>query len=261
MVGLQALSLALGVGTVTAPTLYRLPGLPPMLRSLYAAAADMAPVADLPWSAAEPNVRFPVEGHAIDLRDFAFDPDFGRLSMLDFFLDRLGVDAARVPAEARRNTWLAPRLPGLPEWVPDGPVLVCPRASMPLREMPDAAREAVVAHLARRKIPFATHEGDAPDVAALAARVRRSRLLVSTDTAMVHLADALSVPCLAFFPTHDPALRVRDYPLCRPVRLAADLPPNLEFARSPSDVAAARAAWFRPGLDWLAPVLDAALDF
>ena len=249
--------LALGRGTVIDPVLYRLPGLSPMLRSLYDAAGDIARVAELSWNAATPDI--PVDAtDAIDLRDYAFDPAFQGVAMIDFFLDRLGIDPASVPSAARRNTWLTQRLPDPPAWDPAGPVLLCPHASMPLRDMPGPVGDAIVGYLGGHGIATTVHT-DMPDISALAASVRRSRLVISTDTAMVHLADAVAVPCLAFFPTHDPALRVRDYPLCQPVRLASDLPPNLEFARDDRDVAAARAAWFRPGLDWLRPVLDAAV--
>ena len=234
--------------------LHRLPGLSPMVRSLYDAAGDMARIADLPSAAATPDVP----SGAIDLRDYAFDPGFRGVAMIDFFLGRLGVAPASVPSVARRNTWLAHRLPRCPEWDPSGPVLLCPHASMPLRDMPDAVADTILTHVASRRVPVAAQR-PAPDISALAAMVRGSRLVVSTDTGMVHLADAMAVPCLAFFPSHDPALRVRDYPLCRPVRLEADLPPGLEFARDEHDVAAAHAAWLRPGLDWLGPVLDAAL--
>jgi ADP-heptose:LPS heptosyltransferase len=37
--------------------------------------------------------------------------------------------------------------------------------------------------------------------------------MITIDTAMAHLANAFNKPCLAFFPTHDPLWRVRDYPL------------------------------------------------
>jgi hypothetical protein len=67
--------------------------------------------------------------------------------------------------------------------------------------------------------------------------------VIATDTAMVHLADAFGVPCLAFFPTHAPVWRVRDYPLCTAVALPGPLPRGLEFARDDRDIAAARAGW------------------
>jgi hypothetical protein len=79
---------------------------------------------------------------------------------------------------------------------------------------------------------------------------------------MVHWADAFDVPCLAFFPTHHPEWRVRDYPKCRAVMLRSALPPGIEFTREPLDDQLAHAAWFPNGgdLGWLADVLTAALE-
>lgn len=253
---MQALSIALGRGTVDAPTLYRLPGLSPVIRSLYAV-ADLAPVAELPWDKATLDVAFCVPGRVLDLRDYAFDPAFRGVAMIDFFLGRLGTDPLGVPAAARRNTWLAPRL-DIAAWRPDGPVLLCAKSSMALRDMPDPVADAIFAFFTTRGIAVA-RPTEAKDIAGLAAQIRAARLVVSTDTAMVHLADAMAVPCVAFFPTHDPAWRVRDYPLCTAIRLDPGLPAALEFSRGDADLAATRAAWFRPGLDWLEPVLEAAL--
>ena len=78
----------------------------------------------------------PTFARTIDLRDFAFDPAFRGVAMIDFFLARLGLDPARVPAGLRRNAWLAPRLRPAP--AARGYVLVCPRTSMALRDMPAA---------------------------------------------------------------------------------------------------------------------------
>jgi hypothetical protein len=83
--------------------------------------------------------------------------------------------------------------------------------------------------------------------------VRDACWMISTDTATVHLADAFGVPCLAFFPTHRPEQRVRDYPRCISVALRSALPTGIEFARDNNDHDLARAAWFPDGnnLQWL----------
>ncbi len=276
MIGLQALDIALRVGAVSRwPVLFQLASLPPAVRALNQL-FDNVELRTLPDEFAKPDRAFANENGfrgVIDLRDFAFAPDFQCAPMIDFFLRRLGVDPGRIPAAERRNAWLAPRVaPEAPDF-PPGYILVCPRASAPLRHMP----EAIHTHVVRRAAAIATvvTQGDAPlgvsgdvvhappclSLPALCGLVANARCIISTDTGMVHLADAFSVPCLAFFPTHHPQWRVRDYPHCTAVALRGTLPPGIEFARHRDDEARAAASWFPDGddLGWLdsalAPVL------
>lgn len=258
------------------PVLFRLPGLPAAVRALYAA-AEFCEIRELPWSLATPSRPVPGAagfGSVRDLRDFAFDPRFERIAMIDYFLHRLGLDPAAVPAARRRNTWLAsrlaPRLPRLAGPGAPGYVLICPHASMALRTMPAPVHRAVLRTLADLGVPAAT-QGEPPPglpatevpadlaLAELAGWVAGARLVVTTDTATVHLADAYARPCLAVFTTHRPEWRARDYPLCRALyRPAAGLPPSLEFARGPADEAAAAAAWLDGGdARWLTDALAA----
>jgi hypothetical protein len=265
IIGLQALDVALDAGALRArPVLFRLPKLPVMVQAIYGA-VDFAEIRTLPWEFATKERKFEVGlSKIIDLRDFAFDRDFLRTSMIDFFLLRLGVAPDQVPARRRRNSWLAPRVATLPPEFPEGYVLVCPRASMALRNMP----EPIHAHIVRRaraigpvvtqgRVPDGAHGvfqcGPYQTLEALCGCVRHAALVISTDTAMVHLADAFDVPCLAFFPTHVPQWRVRDYPRCMPIALQSELPCGIEFARGPEDEALAWASWFPSGddLTWL----------
>jgi hypothetical protein len=281
IIGLQALAAALALGALSAPpVLFRLPGLPPMVQALYAAAADLADVRDLPWT--DETRAQPFRGSAgfaevIDMRDFAFDPAFRGVPMIDYFLGHLGLAPSAVPPALRRNAWLAPRVQPIPPAIaPSGYTLVCPRSAMALRDMPIEVHDFLVARLLEATSsaivtqgePSFTHERvllspPAATLAELCGLVAGAEQIISTDTAMVHLADAFSVPCLAFFTTHRPEWRVRDYPLCMAVYLpAAGLPAALEFARSPADLEAMHAAWFPagPDLGWLAATLQRWLE-
>ena len=104
IVGLQALTLALEARTIAPdPVLLRLPGLPSITRQLYNAAHHMASVENLPWADEKPGPPPSVAGgfsRVIDLRDFAFDPGFRGVAMIDFFLQRLDLDPGQVPARA-----------------------------------------------------------------------------------------------------------------------------------------------------------------
>jgi hypothetical protein len=264
LIGLQALSIALELHTVTRhPLLWRVGVSSSIIRELYRAAGDFASVRELPQGLEKPG-RLPpgVPPAAIDLREFAFDPGFRDTAMIDFFLERLGVDPACVPSGRKRNSWLAPRVrPIPPREAEPGYVLLCPDASMRLRSMPTPIHDAIIRWFGRHTRRTVLTQATRPDEASLAhlcGLVASAALVISTDTAMVHLADAFSVPCLAFFPTHQPELRVRDYPRCRAVTLVArELPRSLEFSRGVADEAAASAAWFRDGADlgWLDDLL------
>ncbi len=253
------------------PVLFRLPGLAPLVQQTYEA-ADFCEVRDLPWAYETPATPFaPAATFArtIDIRDFAFDPAFRGVAMIDFFLRTLGLDPSSVPSSAKRIAWLAPKLRPTPAPA-RGYVLVCPKTSMALRDMPPEIHAAIVTWLVQAghrvvtqgdPIPGATTAAPCETLADLAGLVAGAHAVVSADTAMPHLADAYAVTCLAFFTTHRPEWRVRDYPLCRAVHLRTGLPDALEFSRGPDDVAAARAAWFPEGADlsWLHRALAAAL--
>jgi hypothetical protein len=276
IIGLQALSIAIRIGAVPPRvTLFRLPNLPIMVQAVYAA-AEFVRQKTLPWEFAGKDRRFDSDGsvaHIIDLRDFAFDPDFRQTSMIDFFLRRLGIAPKSIPTSCKRNTWLAPRVTQTRPLYPPGYILVCPNSSMRLRSMPAAIHarilcEALVSGpvITQGQVPDeligrAVHAAQYETLEDLCGLVRCARLVISTDTAMVHLADAFDVPCLAFFPTHDPEWRVRDYPKCHAVVLRSALPPGIEFARGTHDDELAHEAWFPDGgdLGWLADLLKPTL--
>jgi hypothetical protein len=254
VIGLQALWAARALGHVTAPpVLIRRPGLRPMVDLVYPLAADFCSLRPLPAALEAADLLGQGFDHVIDIRDFAFDPGFRGVAMIDFFLTRLGLDPATVPPALRRNTWLAPRVAAHAPPADRGYALVCPSSSMALRDMPDAVHRAIQRRLLGRGLRVLTQgapvEGAArapamESMEALCGLVAGAACIISTDTAMVHLADAFAVPCLAFFTTHRPEWRVRDYPLCTAMHLTAPgLPEALEFQRGPEDLAAVLAAW------------------
>lgn len=268
IIGVQALTAALALGALPGkPVLFRLPGLADMVQGVYQAAPDLCEVRDLPWEAATPDIAFPPAARfarCIDIRDFAFDPAFRGVAMIDYFLRALGLEPASVPTAHRRNSWLAPRVTVSPiAGLPARYALVCPRTSMALRDMPDPVHAILVSELLKHGLPTVTQGPPPPgaiaapqtgDFAQLCSLVAGAALMVSADTAMPHLADAFGVPCLTFFTTHRPEWRMRDYTRALAVHLPVPgLPDALEFSRGPADEAAAQAVWFARGsnLDWL----------
>jgi hypothetical protein len=263
IIGLQALHAARMLGRLDhAPVLFRLVMQSPVIEDVYALAGGLAEIRELPWSDAMPEHPFAgAAGFArvLDLRDFAFDPAFRGVAMIDYFLRRLGLDPRAVPPALRRNSWLAP-LVAPP--VPQGYVLLCPNTANRMRDMPDWVHALIRDWLTRRGLPLRSQAVLSParTLDELCALVGGARLVVSADTAMVHLADAMGMPCLAFFTTHDPVWRVRDYPLCTAVHLRPEgLPPALEFPRGAADIAAAEAAWGIAGPEAITAALAAAL--
>jgi len=272
IIGLQALRAAVTLDALDGlrPISFRLqPERSPLIAELYAKARHLAEIHPQPYK----DIGLGAPERLIDIRDFAFDPAFRGVAMIDYFLEKLGLDPASVPAALKRNAWLAPEMQlNRRDDLPARYMLVSPHAAMEMREMPAAAHAAILRKLtATQPLPVLT-QGEVPDGATgkvravplarslgeLCELVAGASLIVSTDTAMVHLADAFAVPCVAVFTTHRPEWRVRDYPLCRPLYRPADLPPAIEFARGTEDVAIAQAAWGKE-FGWLDEAIERAL--
>src|SRR5579875_2067153 len=146
IIGLQALWIARQRGALQETVLHRRRPEQDMVRQLYALARDFT---------ALDTLAAPPRGRVIDIRDFAFDPSFRGVAMIDWFLARLGLDPASVPSVEKRNTWLAPRMP-LP--VRREPyILVCPDAAIRLRDMPGPAHDRILRWLrANTALPIRT---------------------------------------------------------------------------------------------------------
>jgi len=249
LIGLQALFAAVSLGLMGRATLFRAPECRDLVAGIYQCADDLADIAVLD------GFRPGAFDRVIDIRDFALDPGFRGVAMIDYFLGKLGLDPTAVPTDLRRNGWLAPRVRPQPALgLPTRYVLVCPTSSMALRDMPADVHAAVLrTAMGAQDLPVVT-QGAASDGAIrvancgdfteLCGMVSAAACVISTDTAMLHLADAFAVPCLAVFTTHRPEWRMRDYPLCEAIHLQPlGLPDALEFSRGDADLAATRAAW------------------
>jgi hypothetical protein len=210
-------------------------------------------VETLPWADEKPGPPPGAAGgfdRVIGLRDFTFDRGFRSIAIIDYFLQQLDLDPGQVPAARKRTPRLASHMDPAPHFLKPGYVLLCPTAAKPIRCMPMPIHEAAMAWLRAHADQPVVSQASLPretSLAGLCRQVASAGLIVSTDTAMVHMADAFSVPCPAFFTTHQSEWRVRDYPLCQTVHLPAALPPALEVARGDDDRKAALAAWFPDG--------------
>lgn len=221
---------------------YRSPHSPPYVERLYQLANTIIePVRYLPW----PLENLPKQ--VIDLSDFLHWPRFATEPMVDFFLEALGIDPQAVPAHAKRNSWLAAlTLPALPpRWKGRPYVLMCDRASTPLRSIPLRHAIALVDRIWEHyRLPVVGFHALAHprwhDVSGLAAStdqfmawIRSARAVIGADSSAVHLAAGFDIPMLAGFTSINPSLRVRDYPRCTAIDLRTPLTDGLHCSDDP----------------------------
>ncbi|GAB7537679.1 glycosyltransferase family 9 protein [Burkholderia sp. 3C] len=277
---INGMGVALGDSIIGLTALDALRGAHPALRFvLYRPARLAAHVAQLDALAARPTSHgdavaeirtlpvaldaLPAAAPKIDVGNQLYRPAFASLPMIDYFLDALGAEPAAIPAEAKRNRWLARlALPALPApWHARRYALFCADASTPLRSIPPGQRAALVDRIAQRYgLPvlgfgpvdhraYVDVRALSPDTAAYLAWVRGAAVLIGADSSAIHVADGFDVPTLACFTSIAPELRVRDYPHCRPV--VVPVPPALHDRHAsddPDDIAAVDNAY--RALDW-----------
>jgi hypothetical protein len=252
--------------------LYRPASGPDYVEQLYRLAKGARIVNDLrqlPW----PVASIAEDAHVVDIGNFAYWPSFATTPMIDFFFRALGVDPKLVAPEAKANRWLNElALPELPQpWADDRPyVLFSPEASTPIRRIPARLHTAWVDRLwAAYGLPvlgFAPIEHPhyiniralSPDTASFLSWIRGAYALVTADSAAVHAAAGFDVPTTAFFTTIDPAMRVREYPLCHAVDLRVDALRGMHTSDAPEHVELVEQAWQRADIDRMALPVDGA---
>ena len=253
--------------------LYRPASSPDYVEQLYRLAKDARIFNDLrqlPW----PVASIARDEHVVDIGNFVYWPSFSTTPMIDFFFRALGVDPKLVAPEAKANRWLNElALPELPQpWADDRPyVLFSPEASTPIRQIPARLHTAWIDRLwaayglpvlgfAPIEHPRYTHiRALSPDTASFLSWIRGAYALVTADSAAVHAAAGFDVPTTAFFTTIDPAMRVRDYPLCHAVDLRVDALRGMHTSDAPEHIELVERVWQSADLDRMPLPVDGAL--
>lgn len=265
IIGLTAIEALRDFNPALRALLYRPARAPAYVDALYHLAAGV--IADprwLPWRLTD----LPGPAPRIDLGNHLFWPDFAASPMIDFFLRALGVDPARVPPERKANRWLARLcLPAPPSpWASRDYLLFCPTASTPLRSIPPFMHAELVEWLWQRfgcpvlgfgPVDHARYTDIRPyaaETAQFLAWIKHAHFVLTPDSAAVHAAAGFDVPSLAIFTSIEPRLRVRDYPLCRPLHLKVPALGNLHASGRRQDIALIEQAY--RDSDWQALNID-----
>jgi len=204
-----------------------------------------------------PLASIPDDALLIDLADFAYWPGFADQSLHAFFARALGFEDGSLDPATLGNRWLRalslPQLP--PPWAESTYVLLAPLSSSPLRDIPpDVQLQLAEQAWQRYHLPIASfvplahpavHDIGplAPDTAHFLAWIRGAEMLVSTDTAAIHVAAGFDVPTLAGFVCVDPALRVATYSHCHALDLRTPQLDGQQFNESPAQIALAHDRW------------------
>ena len=234
-------------------TLWRSFTAPDYVESLYALADEALRVERLP----QPLNRLREFDAVIDLADFMRRPAFDAMPTIDFFFDSLGIDPANIDSRHKRNRWLAEQMPpGAEPGSGEAYALFCPYSSASLRSIPEHLHLPMIDAIWRKYgLPVlgfspARH----PHYQNVAERsrqltdfirlIRHAALVVTADSAAVHIAAGFDRETVAYFVSIRPALRTRDYPRCRSIHLDADLIlDGLHEASSAEQLSCALALW------------------
>lgn len=162
----------------------------------------------------------------IDMGNQLFRDDFQRMEMHDYFFFHAGIAPDEIPADYKRNYWLALN-PVENATTPY--VLFCPGASTPLRAIPSRWHAHIIRELQHRyQLPVkgfspqavAGYENISPQTAtsdAFIRAIRQASFVYTADSSALHIAAAFDVPTRAIFTAIDPALRTAWYPAVQSV--------------------------------------------
>ncbi|WP_145956169.1 glycosyltransferase family 9 protein [Burkholderia pseudomallei] len=222
------------------------------VKELLDISADVA-TARSAWSLEE----LPSYEKRISIQGKSFSVNFAKIAMVDAYLAALGFDSQEFPSEIKSNSWLSH------VQLPDRPsifrrmkyVLFCHQSSTKLRTIPEHMLGPLLDKISKTfGVPVVgfgrINHLNYFDAAALSRTVpdficwiKYALYVVSTDTAAVHIAAGLEIPCSAFFPSIDPKLRIRDYPLCQSIELNAPAVRGIHVSNDDVHLRQVNAAW------------------
>lgn len=177
----------------------------------------------------------------VDLGGFLLNEDFGKMTMMDFYLKALSIDPKSVPVEQKRMEFKIPeqnkqkiksvfdiiRSQGRPI------LLFHHHSTSQIRSMREGtARKAIsdiiensdylvvsaspLEYQDKRFLSLADYSQTLDDFAAIISEVDA---IITVDTSTYHFADAFSIPTVVLFTSIDPSLRIPYYPHTRGIML------------------------------------------
>lgn len=199
----------------------------------------------------------------VSIQSKSFSANFAQIAMIDAYLVALGFDSSEFPPELKSNAWLSQI------HLPDRPpifrrmeyVLFCHQSSTKLRAIPEHMLRPLVDKISKAfRVPVVgfgrINHLNYFDATALSETVsdflcwvKYAIYVVSTDSAAVHIAAGLGIPCSAFFPSIDPKLRIRDYPLCQSIELNAPAVRGIHVSNDNVHLREVNSAWSRIDLE------------
>lgn len=192
--------------------------------------ARLDPLVNRVVSMPQPMSRIQKYDGLWDFDSVLLDPRFNDAPMIDYFLDRLGVDPALVKPGAKNNVLRLPRASKKLETalagIPGRMLLFHPQTSSAVRTIPDVHARRIAGEILQRTdytvasaVPVDIVHPRFVNLAPLSASfvdlchiVSHAERIVTADTSVYHIASAFGVATVVLFTTIAPELRVKYYP-------------------------------------------------